>query len=281
MNSELDKPQAHIGRITDIQRFSLHDGPGIRTTVFLKGCNLHCAWCHNPETISRDVQLVLDPDKCIHCGKCEEGCFSGARKQVGRDITAREVMEEVLLDKSYYGNDGGVTVSGGEPTLQADFTKAILNLARSEKIGTAIETNLLAPEDVLIDIARCCDLIMCDLKIFDSEEHKKYTGAGNEVIFRNLLAIDHLDIPIIVRTPVITGVNDNKQCISSIARFLLKMNNIQLYELLPYHRLGLSKTVEGMPEQMIFETPKEETMLELAGNAKEYFGRIAIKGERI
>ncbi len=128
------------GVITDIQRFSLHDGPGIRTSVFFKGCNLNCAWCHNPETISFAPEVIVDPEKCIGCGKCDEGCYSGARREVGRRFSAEELMTEILQDKDYYGKTGGVTLTGGEVTCQPEFAYEILKQCQSAGIGRAIET---------------------------------------------------------------------------------------------------------------------------------------------
>jgi len=128
--------------VTEIQRFSIHDGPGIRTTVFLKGCPLNCAWCHNPECISFDKEEFFYPEKCIGCGKCNEGCFAGARVPCGKEMTPEEVLREVLEDKAYYGKEGGLTVSGGEPLAHRDFTLSLIRLAKDAGIGVGVETTL-------------------------------------------------------------------------------------------------------------------------------------------
>ena len=269
------------GRITDIQRFSLHDGPGIRTSVFMKGCNMNCAWCHNPETISREIQVILDPSKCIHCGKCAEGCFSGARQIAGRDVTVGEVMQAVRMDRAYYEAEGGVTVTGGEPTLQPDFVETLLEQARSEGIGTAIETNLAAPPGDLLRVARLCDVIMCDVKAWDSALHRAYTGVGNADILENLRRVDRLNIPLIVRTPIVVGVNDNIGEIGAIARCLQGIRNLRRYDLLPYHALGLSKAIEGQPARRSFQRPSPDRMRALADAARAYVQNVTLQGERI
>ena len=224
------------GMITDIQHASVHDGPGIRTTVFLKGCPFHCAWCHNPECIAFEPQLLWYPEKCIGCGKCEEGCFSGAKVICGKEMTVQEVFEEIMLDKPYYSDNGGVTVSGGEPLAQPEFTLALLKKCRENHIHTAIETCLYIYHE---EIFKHCDLIMADLKIWDEEKHKQYTGVSNKSIIENFKKLDKLNIPFIMRTPVIEGITDVE--VKEISRFAKTLKNIQKYELLPYHPLGITK----------------------------------------
>lgn len=279
--SALDEAGNVIGRVVDIQRFSLHDGPGIRTSVFLKGCNMHCAWCHNPETISFEQDVIVSPEKCIHCGRCDEGCFSGARRVVGEDMSVAQVISVIMEDSSYYENDGGLTITGGEPCLQPKFTKTLLQMARAQKIHTAIETNLAVPQENLKDVVLNCDLVMCDLKMLNSAQHRAYTGIGNERILENLCFLDRLEIPIVVRTPVIKEINDNNDEIRGISMILKRIKNLKLYELLPYHQLGLSKRVEGMKPQEVFETPTARKMEELAQIACDYLGNVAIQGKRV
>lgn len=268
----------HISKalVADIQRFSLHDGPGIRTSVFLKGCNMRCAWCHNPETIHRWPEIMLDPDLCIHCGKCNQGCFSGARKTVGEQMSAAQVMEIVLQDKNYYSNTGGLTLTGGEPTLQPEFSKALLTLAREKGVHCAVETNLATPAQTLLDVVSRCDLIMCDIKIWDSELHLHYTGVDNKLILENLLKIDALGVPIIVRTPLIAQINDQDECMEQIARYIGNLTHLQFYELLPYHPLGCSKTIEGLPPQQRFAAPSKDRLLQLANIAGNYVRQVRI-----
>ena len=210
------------GIVADIQRASVHDGPGIRTTVFLKGCPLHCAWCHNPECIDYKPQTMYYPEKCIGCGLCEEGCFSG-----------------------------------GEPLLQRDFLSALIDRCKEERIHCAIETSLIYFD---AEILKKVDLVMADLKIWDNELHKKYTGVGNEKIKENFAQVNKLGIPIIARTPVIPEITQGIDCISE---FLRELDNVEQYELLPYHPLGGAKREALGIETDGFSIPSAELMKEL------------------
>ena len=249
-----------FGLITEIQRFSVHDGPGIRTTVFFKGCPLRCAWCHNPECISPMPEELFYPEKCIGCGKCREGCFAGARVPCGRQIGRAELMQRILDDRPYYGQDGGVTFSGGEPLLQADFLLPVLQDCRAAGVSVALESSLyLWREDVL----HKTDFLMADLKLWDSDRHRQYTGVGNEEILKNFRRADEIGMPILVRTPVIPGVNDTKEEISAIAAFVRTLRHAVGYELLPYHPLGLVKARALGQTPTEFPIPTKEHMEEL------------------
>lgn len=246
--------------VADIQRASFNDGPGIRTTVFFKGCPLKCVWCHNPECISMRRQTLFYPEKCIGCGMCEKGCFSGAKVVCGREMTAEEIFSEVLEDKANYGNDGGVTFSGGEPMIYGEMLKRLIYLCGKEKISTAIETSLYIFD---AEVLKGIDFVMADFKIFDSKKHEKYTGVPNEQIKENIRKLDKLGVPFIIRTPVVPGINDSPEEISSIRDFLADLKNIKKYELLPYHPLGVPKQrALGLPETR-FETPARSEMEEL------------------
>lgn len=266
--------------VTNIQRCSVHDGPGIRTTVFLKGCNMKCTWCHNPETISFKEEYMYYPEKCIHCGMCEKGCFSGAKVLCGKQMTVSEITNEVLLDKDYYGSDGGVTVSGGEPTCQPKATMQILQEAKKHNIHTAIESNLSCSKEILSEITRYCDLIMCDLKIFDNDKHIEYTGVSNKNVLENIKYVSSLGIPIIVRTPLMAGINDSEEDINYISQFLSKLDNILYYEFLPYHSLGLSKESENN-SHIKFSAPKKEVINNLVEIAKKYMTTIYVAGVKM
>ena len=246
-----------IGMIADIQRASIHDGSGIRTTVFFKGCPLSCKWCHNPECIDPKPQILYYPEKCIHCGKCDEGCFSGARVICGREMSAENILDEVKSDAAYYGKSGGVTFSGGEPLYQADFLKECVGLCKENGINCAVETSLIYYNEEIFD---SLDFIMVDLKIWNSNLHKKYTGVGNEKIIENFKRLDRLNIPIIARTPVIPQI---KQEIDKISSFLKTLDNVKKYELLPYHPLGNTKrNALGLPADG-FTIPAKEYVKEL------------------
>lgn len=260
------------GMIADIQRGSLHDGPGIRTTVFMKGCNLRCAWCHNPETISFEPEELFYPGRCIHCGGCERGCFSGARALCGRLMTVEDVTGEALKDQDYYGIDGGVTISGGEPTCQSGFVVALLRKLKEAKVHTAIETNLHCSPEVLVRMEEHLDLVMADLKFFDSARHRQFTGVGNEHILRNLAALTR---PLILRTPVVSSLNDTEEEIGAIARFAVQLPTLLSYELLPYHPLGLSK---GVGAQERFSAPDKDRMDLLAKAARECGAQVRVRG---
>lgn len=245
------------GLVADIQRASLHDGYGIRTTVFFKGCPLSCSWCHNPECIDTRPQMLFYPDKCIGCGMCDEGCYAGARVICGKEMTADEVLLEVSRDISYYYGGGGVTFSGGEPLMQKDFLCECISLCKTAGIGCAVETSLVYFDE---DIFRSLDFVMADLKIWDSNTHKKYTGVPNEVIKENFVRLNTLGIPIIARTPVIPEI---EQGIDEISTFLRSLKNVVKYELLPYHPLGKAKAAALGIDYTNFTTPTNELMKEL------------------
>ena len=226
----------------NIQRFSLNDGPGIRTTVFLQGCNMRCAWCHNPETIPAHPVEMFHKEKCIGCGKCAEGCTAGARVMSSCAMTVEEVMREIRQDKLYYDESGGgVTVSGGEPSLQADFVCALAEACHAEGIKIAVETNMSLPWAQIEPMLRKMDLIMCDIKVNATVEHKKFTGLDNQTIFNSIGRASRLGIPLIVRTPLIPGATDSVENLKPIAEYIAKMDNILRYELLNFNPLGGAK----------------------------------------
>ncbi len=223
------------GIIADIQRSSTHDGPGIRTAVFFKGCPLSCKWCHNPECIKLEPEILFYPDKCVGCGKCSQGCYSGAKVLCGREMTVSEVMSEILLDKPYYDISGGVTITGGEPFAQKQFLSELIDSCKEQGIHTAVETSMIYYDE---EIFKKLDLVMADFKIFDSDIHRQYTGVPNEKIKEHFIQLDKLNVPIIMRTPVVPGI---EQGIREISLFSKTLKNIVMYELLPYHPIGNAK----------------------------------------
>ena len=262
--------------IFDIQRNSFVDGPGIRTTVFFKGCNLRCKWCHNPESQSFEKQMMFYKDKCTGCGKCREVCpnhlkkcdFCGkcelycpadARKVCGREYTPAEVFAEVIKDKAFYDNSGGgVTFSGGECMLQLDFLREILEKCKSEGIHTAVDTAGNVPWKSFEKILPFTDLFLYDIKAFGAELHRKGTGVSNELILENLKNLSGR-ADIIVRIPVIGGYNDNDEEIRQIADFLKQIKIIKA-ELLPYHAMGEHKYTALGRNTESFSVPNKNFM---------------------
>ncbi|NLG24126.1 MAG: glycyl-radical enzyme activating protein [Clostridiales bacterium] len=255
-----------MGMVTDIQRFSLNDGPGIRTTVFFKGCNARCAWCHNPETLSFEPELLVAPELCIGCAACvgfdadraKEGlpparqqltpasadvCFSGALTVAGREMTVEQVMLDVRQDVTYYRTSGGgVTLSGGEAMMQPAFAAEILAACRREGIATAIETNLLYDFSVLEPLLPLIDLVMADVKLMDDEKHVQYVGLSNRQVLDNVPRLAAAGVKLVLRTPVIPGVNDDEAEIAAIAGFIgREAAGLAYYELLNFNPLGASK----------------------------------------
>lgn len=253
-------PKSPAGLVADIERFSVQDGPGIRTVVFLKGCPLHCIWCHNPECISFEPETLFYEDKCLHCGQCARGCYAGARVLCGRTMSVSEVMEEIVRDKPYYGSRGGVTFSGGEPQCQKEFLAALAEACRKEGIPTAIETSMIVYEPQILSRL---DLIMADIKLMDPDKHLAYTGGSLPRILENIRQADTLGVPILIHTPVVPGINADRQTISAIRDFLIPMKNVIGYELLAYHPLGVAKSKAlGRPEPR-FQIPGAALMKEL------------------
>ena len=259
------------GIVTEIQRFSLQDGPGIRTTVFLKGCNMHCSWCHNPETLKHMPEIMfypircigcgkcgevcpqgahsiangvhtIDRDVCVGCGKCAEACYAEALQKCGTRMSAKQIMDEVVQDKPYYDNsNGGMTISGGECLCQSAFVEQLIDAAHERGIHAAIETNLSFDFARIEDVLHKCDLVMFDIKLMDDEMHKKYTGVSNAKVLENAKRLDELGIPFIVRTPLIPGVTDTDENVAAIADYIKDMKHLVRYELLNFNTLGGAK----------------------------------------
>ena len=259
------------GAIFDIQKFSIHDGPGIRTTVFFKGCPLRCIWCHNPEDISKTPLLSFRPDPCIgcgycfhicsrqchyvkdkkhlvdrtqclSCGRCVRECYSGALELVGRKTSADEIMREVLKDKSYYNNSGGgLTLSGGEPLMQSAFAQALLRAAKAAKLHTCVETSGFVAWSCLERIRKLTDLFLYDIKETDRARHVEFTGGPNARILANLRHLHARGANIILRLPIIPGYNDRADHFDGIAAICRELTGIQGVEIMPYHLLGEGK----------------------------------------
>ncbi len=254
------------GTITNIQRFSLHDGDGIRTTVFLRGCNMRCAWCHNPETLEERGRPLFYARKCIGCGhylaacptgarkmnfqqppcigcgKCAQVCYPGAIEMAGKTVSTEEIMDEIRQDALYYRySGGGVTFSGGEALCQRDFVAELAARCRAEGIETAVETNLMHRWEDIAPVLKEMSLIMADIKLMDGEAHRKWTGVGNERILENARRLGEMGVPIIFRTPLIPGATDGAENLRAIARFVSRIPGVRCYELLNFNPLGADK----------------------------------------
>ena len=265
----------------DIQRNSFVDGPGIRTAVFFKGCNLKCAWCHNPESQSAKPQMMFYKDKCTGCGKCKSVCpyhleqceLCGkctlycpmdARMVCGKEHTVDEVLKEVLKDKAFYETSGGgVTFSGGECMLQIDFLVEILKQCKENGIHTAVDTAGHIPFESFEKILPYTDLFLYDIKIFDSQKHKQYVGVSNELILENLKKLFERKAKLWIRIPIIPDVNDSMEEIQKIKDFLKTIGTPEKIELLPYHAMGENKYRAIGKEPQIFKTPDAENMKRL------------------
>jgi pyruvate formate lyase activating enzyme len=259
------------GSIFDIQRYCIHDGPGIRTTVFFKGCPLRCAWCHNPEGLTRSPGLMVRPNLCIGClsclpacpqgairsidglpetdrtrctacGACAAACPTGAREIAGKEMTPAEVMAVVERDLPFYEESGGgVTFSGGEALLQVEFLRRLLVECHRMGIHTTLDTSGYAPWSAFESIRHDVDLFLFDLKGIDEPSHRRYTGVSNRRILDNLQALSCLGHSIIVRSPLIPGVNDSPPAVQALGEFLQTLPHLDHLDLIPYHRIGVEK----------------------------------------
>ncbi|MHC4323523.1 MAG: glycyl-radical enzyme activating protein [Planctomycetota bacterium] len=298
------------GLVFDIKKYAIHDGPGIRTTVFFKGCPLKCQWCHNPESWKAQIELglregrclvcgkcaeacphdaisivenrpVTDAEKCVLCGRCPDACPAGARQIIGAEMSVREVMSEVERDVIFYDQSGGgVTFSGGEPLMQPDFLLALLNQCRARNIHTAVDTSCYAEPGIAASVAEKADLFLCDLKHMDNEIHKRFTGVGNDLILENIRRISQSGKKIIIRIPIIPGFNDDQANIEATGSFAASLQGIGRIEILPFNRGGIEKSTRlaGEIEPMRVETPNERQMNSIAENLSNYVSEVNIGG---
>jgi pyruvate formate lyase activating enzyme len=297
-----------LGKVFNIQRFSIHDGPGIRTTVFLKGCPLRCFWCHNPEGLRSTLEIQFTPSRCIGCGECARVCPEGAQvvspeegrifyrdrcttcgecvevcypeglQLTGKEMTVDEVVAEVLQDRPFYeSSQGGVTLSGGEPMLQSEFTLAVLERCKAEGLHTALETTTQTRWENLEAAMPLTDLFMIDIKHLDPLKHKAVTGVANDTILNHIRRLSATGKPLTFRVPVVPTVNDTPEEIGAIAGFVRELMDQRAdggqglaLELLPFHRLAADKyTSLGMDYRAVdLQTPAKEHMQALGATAQ-------------
>lgn len=279
------------GKIFNIQRYCTHDGPGIRTTVFIKGCPLRCAWCHNPESHSFQDEINYSERQCLHCGACMAVCAERCHKiigdkhvferkncthckkcvqvcpsaleTVGKDVMAEEVIAEVLEDRIFFKENGGITLSGGEPLSQAKFSLALLRAAKSQGITTCMETSGYAPYETIEKLMPYADIFLYDYKLTDSKLHKKYTGVDNKLILDNLKKIDKNGAKTILRCPIIPGVNDTDGHFKGISDVANSLKNVVRVEIEPAHTIGEAKYAEMgyAPPAFHYSAPTAEQIL--------------------
>ena len=275
-----------MGKIFDIQRLSVHDGPGIRTTVFLKGCPLRCLWCHNPESQSFDVSIGFNANKCVGCGKCAnvcqahsvrdgrhhytrslctacgkcaDVCSDKAMLVSGREADVDEVLREVMKDKNFYKNSGGgVTFSGGEPLSQPQFLLALLQAAKAAGLHTAVDTSGFGKSETVRAIAPYTDLFLFDWKESNEEKHLAFTGISNVPIKENLRLLDSLNANVILRCPIIPGLNDTAEHLDGIATLAADFSCVQAVNVMAFHKLGDGKYTAFEMENLTTEIPALE-----------------------
>ncbi len=297
------------GMVFNIQKYSIHDGPGIRTTVFLKGCPLNCWWCHNPESQEYNREIVFWEDRCIGCGDCEKACKSGAitagekgpeidktdcilcgrctdacpagaLETIGKIMSAEDVMREIEKDFIFYEESGGgVTFSGGEPLVQDEFLYELLSDCRKKDIHTALDTSGYAPRKALLKVREKVDLFLYDIKHMDDSKHQRYTGVSNRIILENLKVLAQSGSSIIVRFPVIPGINDDEENISKTGKFIASLN-LKDISLLPYHNTGTDKfgklgRIYKLPDIL---PPPGEKMLSIKEKLKKMGLNVKIGG---
>ena len=297
------------GTIFNIQRYSIHDGPGIRTTVFLKGCPLNCWWCQNPESQTdkqemifwedrcigcalcsincpsgaismKDGKPVTNRNECIMCGKCSRICPARAREIMGSKVSVDDVIKEVEKDLIFYEESGGgATFSGGEPLSQSEFLGALLDGCKEKKIHTAVDTSGYIPWKILERLNSKIDLFLYDLKIMDDKRHKKYTGVSNNLILENLKKLCLVHHNIFIRFPIIPGINDDDQNIREMGEFLSSLKIAQI-NLLPYHFMGIDKykRLERIYKLADIHSPSKEKLSDISTILRNFNLKVKLGG---
>lgn len=305
-----DPDSSDAGTIFNLARYSTHDGPGIRTAVFFKGCPLSCWWCHNPESQSPSPQLIFREDRCIHCfacvnacphqalvvidenptavrdscelsGECVRVCYSGAREIVGKRMTSAEIMNEIEKDTVFYDESGGgVTFSGGEPFMQPRFLTSLLKLSKERRIHTAVETCGFVDPEILAGASTYVDQYLYDLKIIQDENHRRFTRVSNALILQNLRYLARSHNHVVIRFPVIPSVNDDEENVSQLGEFVSSLRAIEEIDVLPYHELGIAKYKRLGVNYKMQETkpPSSEEVTSIAERLREYGLKVKVGG---
>jgi len=298
------------GLVFDVKKYAIHDGPGIRTTVFFKGCPLECQWCHNPESWRTDAEHgfrksrcvgciqcvetcpeqaisiidkrpVTEMNKCTLCGRCADTCQSCAREIIGQEMTVDEIMTEIEQDVIFYDESGGgVTFSGGEPLMQPEFLLAVLNQCQRQRIHTAVDTSCFAEPKIVEMVGEKADMFLCDIKHMDSKIHERFTGVGNNPILNNISLLSEAGKKIIIRIPVIPDFNDEKANIEATGKFAASLPGVIRVDILPFNRGGKEKSARlaNQSRHIQVDTSSEEQMNSIAENLSKYGFEVKIGG---